>query len=191
MLPKGKSAFRREILGRRKSLPAWRLAESSRLIAQNVINSEEYKKSDTLLCFVPTGIEVDTRPVIERALSEGRRVAVPRCISGKTEMRFYYISGYGDLERGAFGIMEPVSRCPECTDFSGALCVTPALCCGRNGARMGYGRGYYDRFFAGFGGISCAVIPEEFLFDTIPCEPTDIPADMIVTENELIRLAAN
>nr|MCR5121925.1 5-formyltetrahydrofolate cyclo-ligase [Ruminococcus sp.] len=150
---------------------------------------EEYKNADTLFCFVPTDIEVDTRPVIERALSDGKRVAVPRCISGKTEMRFYYISGYGDLERGAFGIMEPVSRCRECTDFSGALCVTPALCCGRNGARMGYGRGYYDRFFTGFGGIKCAVIPEEFLFDAIPCEPTDIPADMIATESGLIRLA--
>ncbi|MCR5123061.1 MAG: 5-formyltetrahydrofolate cyclo-ligase, partial [Ruminococcus sp.] len=55
-----KLAFRREILSRRKALPAERLAESSRLIAENVIGSEEYKNADTLLCFVPTDIEVDT-----------------------------------------------------------------------------------------------------------------------------------
>ncbi len=187
MTAEDKRAYRREMLSRRRSLPADKLISGSRLIAQTVISSDEYKKSDTLLCFIPTEIEVDTRPIIDRAFADGKKVAAPRCIKDRPEMRFYYIGGYGDLEKGAYGISEPRESCPECTEFVNSLCITPALCCARNGHRMGYGRGYYDRFLESYGGISCAVIFEDFLFDDIPCEPTDVPVKLIATERTLCR----
>lgn len=181
-----KKSFRRRVLSDRRAYPAERIRECSRLIAERVLGSEEYKKADTLLCFVPTEIEVDTRPIIDRAFADGKKVAVPRCFSGRPEMAFYLISGYDDLEAGAYGILEPKESCPECTEHSDALCITPALCCGRDGGRMGFGRGYYDRFLAKFGGTVCAVVFGDFLFESVPTEPTDVPMDMIVTEKDTI-----
>ena len=182
-----KKAFRREMLAVRKSFSAEKIKDSSRLMTDRLLSLEEYKKADTLLCFVPTDIEIDTRPVIDRAFADGKRVAAPRCFPGRPEMAFYIISGYDDLESGAYGILEPKASCPVCAGFENALCVTPALCCGRDGSRMGYGRGYYDRFLAGFGGVSCALMFEELMFDSLPCEPTDVPVMMTVTEKAVYR----
>lgn len=183
-----KKAFRREVLAARRAFPAERIKECSQLIAETVLSLKEYKKADTLLFFVPTDIEVDVRPVIERAFADGKRVAVPRCFAGRPEMAFYLISGYDDLEPGAYGILEPKAHCPECTEHTNALCMTPALCCGKDGSRMGFGRGYYDRFLAGFGGVKCAVVFGDFLFESVPTEPTDVPMDMIVSEKDIIYI---
>ena len=175
------------MLAQRRALAPEIINGLSAGIAERLFAAVEYREARTLLCFVSTEIEVNTRTVIKKALADGKRVAVPLCIKGSCELSFRYITGTDDLASGAFGILEPLPHCAECTDFDGALCVVPALCCDRRGHRMGYGRGYYDRFLADFGGTGCGVIFDEFLLDTIPTEPTDVPLDMIVTENDIFR----
>ena len=187
MTSEEKRAFRRDMLTRRRNFPAVKLGSCSRFIARRITASEEYKNADTLLCFIPTEIEVDTHFIIDRAFADGKKVATPRCAAEDISMDFFFISGYSDLHKGKFDILEPREQCEECTDFSHSLCITPALCCGKDGSRMGYGRGYYDRFLKRYDGVSCAVIFEDFLFDSIPCEPTDVPVMMTVTENTIYR----
>lgn len=176
------------MLAKRRAYPAEKIMSCSERITELLLGTEEYKTADTVLCFVSTDIEVYTRPVMESARNDGKRVAVPRCVKGSCELTFHYIESVGDLAAGAFGIPEPLPRCEECSSFEGALCVVPALCCDRRGHRMGYGRGYYDRFLARFGGVSCGVVFEDFFLDEIPTEPTDMPLDMTVTEKAVYRI---
>ena len=110
----------------------------------------QYKAAKTLLCYVSSDIEVDTRAILQHALQAGKTVAVPRCIPGTTEMEFHMITSLSVLSPGAFGILEPPQDTPLCTALSDALCVVPALCFDKHGYRVGYGKGYYDRFLAAF-----------------------------------------
>ena len=185
--PTDKKEFRKQMLAKRRALDSEKINELSQGIAERLFAAKEYREARIMLCFVSTEIEVNTRPIIKKALADGKRVAVPLCIKGSCELSFRYITGTNDLAEGAFGILEPLSHCEECTGFDGALCVVPSLCCDRRGHRMGYGRGYYDRFLAGFGGTSCGVIFGEFLLDRIPTEPTDMPLDMMITESDTYR----
>ncbi len=186
-VPDCKKAFRREMLTKRRAYPADRIEKSSAAIAERLFGTDEFGAAETILCFVSTEIEVGTRPIIERARKDGKRVAVPKCVKGAPLLTFHYIESADELAEGAFGIPEPLPECEQCSDFGGALCIVPALCCDIRGHRMGYGRGYYDRFLAGFAGVSCGVVFEDFMLPEIPTEPTDIPLDIIITDTDIYR----
>lgn len=129
----------------------------------------QYRSCKTLLTYVSTSIEVDTRALILTALEEGKRVAVPRCVPGTRDMEFYYIRGLEELEPGTFGVLEPVpGRSVRMTDFSSGLCLVPALCYDWKGYRLGYGKGYYDRFLARFGGRMIGICYHECVRRRLP-----------------------
>lgn len=128
-------------------------------ICARFVSTMAYQKADTLLIYVSTAIEVDTYGIITRALSDGKTVAVPRCIDGTRDMDFYIISSFDQLEKGTFSVMEPIpEKCEKLTRFSGALCVVPALSYDMSGYRLGYGGGYYDRFISAHPDMICVGI---------------------------------
>jgi 5-formyltetrahydrofolate cyclo-ligase len=102
-------------------------------------------------------------------------------------MRFYVFSSLDELETGAYNIPEPNAECPEITETDNALCIVPGLAFVKSGHRIGFGRGYYDRFLSGFKGISCGVCFDEFILESIPCEPTDIPVELLITQSGKIK----
>ena len=143
----------------------------------------QYRSCKTLLTYVSTSIEVDTRALILTALEEGKRVAVPRCVPGTRDMEFYYIRGLEELEPGTFGVLEPVpGRSVRMTDFSSGLCLVPALCYDWKGYRLGYGSGYYDRFLSGCGAFFVGVAYEKQIVDQVPYSPHDRKMHAVVTE---------
>ena len=122
-------------------------AELDNSICERLLMNTEYKQCDTILAYVSSDIEVNTRGIIKHALSDGKYVACPRCIPGTHEMEFYYIESMDDLSAGSYGILEPDPEvCEAAEDVDGALCLVPGLCFDRRGYRLGYGGGYYDRY---------------------------------------------
>lgn len=118
-------------------------------IFSRLIGLEAYKTANTVLTYVSTDIEVDTIKFIKHAINDGKTVAVPRCVPNTRNMVFYIIKSLRDLERGSFSVLEPVpKKCKRLTNFGGAFCVVPALVYDRYGYRLGYGKGYYDRFLS-------------------------------------------
>ena len=81
-----------------------------------------------------------------------------------------------------YGIPEPPEHLPEITDFNGAFCVVPALAFSKNGQRLGYGGGYYDRFLSDFDGVSAGLCYSDFFINKLPAEKHDIALDIIVSE---------
>ncbi|MGN0544079.1 MAG: 5-formyltetrahydrofolate cyclo-ligase [Acutalibacteraceae bacterium] len=156
-------------------------------IFNRFINLWRYRECKTLLTYVSSAIEVDTRVLISDALKRGKRVAVPRCIPGIHEMEFYYITSFGDLEKGAYGVLEPVkSKCRRMTDYSEGLCVIPALAFDENGYRLGFGKGYYDRFLSRFRGDTVGICYECCMQKQLPRGRFDRCADIVVTEKRVI-----
>lgn len=182
-----KKELRRKLIQERCTFPNDLRLELSENIAERLIRSDEYTKCDTVLVFISTRIEVDTSPILTTALTDGKIVGAPRCESKENLMDFYRINSRGDLESGAFDILEPKQGCPMIESFSKAICIVPGLAYDINGHRIGFGRGYYDRFLSKFDGISCGVCFDEFIVGDIPVEPTDIPVNMLVTQSKTIR----
>ena len=148
----------------------------------------QYSECDTLFTYVSKEIEVDTYSLIKAALANGKRVAVPRCINDTREMEFYYIQSLEDLEVGSFGVMEPITdRCELVTDFSKGLCIVPGLSFDAEGFRLGYGKGYYDRFLTKFGGETVGLCYSNCIKWKLPHGYYDRPVDLIVTDRYIRR----
>ena len=98
-------------------------------------------------------------------------------------MEFYLADSVNDLKQGMYGILEPdTDKCSKITDFSGALCLVPALCYDKKGFRLGYGKGYYDRFLEKFTITTVGLCYNELIKDTLPVDKFDKSVDYIVTQ---------
>lgn len=184
-----KQKLRADCKEKRKALSETEKARLDRKITNKFLNLFQYREAEVLLCYVSTEIEVDTFGILHRALENGKTVAVPRCVDGTREMDFYILTDLKQLEPGAFGVLEPnPEQCEKLTDLSGGLCVVPALSYDLNGYRLGYGKGYYDRFLARFSGETVGLVYENCLVNTLPHGKFDRRAGKVITENRVINV---
>ena len=162
--------------------------ETDRAIAKQVRRLWQYKKTDTLLIYVSTAIEVDTHGIIRQALEDGKKVAVPRCVPGTRNMEFYYIHSIDDLQPGMFGVLEPVpDEANLLTDMEHGRCIVPAFSYDWQGFRLGYGKGYYDRFLSRFEGHIVGICYSSCVQRSLPHGRYDRPVELLVTEKYLRR----
>jgi 5-formyltetrahydrofolate cyclo-ligase len=148
-----------------------------------------YREASALFCYVSFRSEIDTAPLIDGALREGKVVAVPRVDGATRRMGAYVISSRErDLEPGHYGILEPVSSCRELSHGELDLILVPGLAFTRSGHRLGYGGGYYDRFLQHVEGKtpSCSLAYERLVLDRLPLKNYDIPVDYVITESGII-----
>lgn len=179
-----KKALREKYKQFRRDMPSDVKRQRDESILSKLTGLEAYKNAELVLTYVSTEIEVDTRKFIIRALGDGKTVAVPRCIAGTRDMDFFIIKSLDDLERGTFSVSEPIpKKCKKLTRFDGAFCVVPALVYDREGFRLGYGKGYYDRFLSAHGNMYrvgicyCGCIATRLVHGRF-----DVPVNTIVTE---------
>lgn len=142
----------------------------------------EYERADTVFCFVGTCSEIDTVPILKDAWRRGKRVCVPRC-EGKGIMNAYQINGMDDLHVGSFGILEPgehaVMILPEEID----LVLVPCLSCSRDGKRLGYGGGYYDRYLERVAAPKAVLCRSRVMREDIPVDDYDMQMDLVICED--------
>ncbi len=184
-----KSQLREKYKQMRRDLTPDAKAEKDSKIAQRIYRLWQYRQNDTVLTYVSTAIEVDTHAIIEQALLDGKKVAVPRCVPDTRLMEFYYINGLDDLQPGSFGVLEPLPN-PEklVTDFSKGICLVPAFSYDWNGYRLGYGKGYYDRFLSRFGGDIIGVCYSECIRPSLPHGRYDRTVELLVTDRFLRKI---
>lgn len=182
-----KSSLRSNYLtARRRIDPATKAALDARIL-ERLAGFDLYADAGLVLAYVSYGNEVDTRAVIESALTSGKRVAVPCVLPHKHKMDFYEIDGMGDLEEGFKGILEPrrgVSSPLGTVDLLGSVCLVPGLVFDAEGHRIGYGGGYYDRFLQFYPGDKIALARStQVSSNPLPTESCDVPVDFIVTDS--------
>lgn len=173
-----KSELRKQLIARRKALDPISKAEMDKALFENVISCPEFRRARLVLAFVSTEIEVDTRRIIQYCFDTGKPVAVP--ISGDTELTFCIITDFSRLHMGRYGIYEPM---PEnaVSDFSDSICLVPALQFDKNNYRIGYGKGYYDRFLSGYKGFSAGLCYKSFIGE-VPVDRFDHRVDIVITD---------
>ena len=192
-IKKEKSELRELCLAKRRAMPKDVRAGLSRRICENIINSVSYKYYDTLLLYAALNDEPDLSYLAERALSDGKRIAYPRCIKAMREMTFHYVTDLSILSSGTYGINEPDGKLElfDTAALSCSVCFIPAIAADKNGFRIGYGGGYYDRFLSEYNGTAAAVTFSDFLLDTVPHGKYDLQADFTVTEGGILTFVKN
>ncbi len=156
-------------------------------IQSRFLTLRQYSRCDTVFTYVSKELEVDTYAIIRAAWANGKKVAVPKCVSNN-QLDFYYIESMDDLEEGTFGVKEPiVDRCQKVTDLSKGLCIVPGLSFDAEGYRLGYGKGYYDRFLSKFGGDTVGLCYSNCIKWKLPHGKYDRAVDVIVTDRYIRR----
>lgn len=180
-----KAALRNAAIEWRKSLSRSEKQRMDFKIQSKVMNLWKFREVSTVLLYCAKPVEIDTKLLIERASALGKTVAVPRCVPGTREMDFYVITSFDDLEKGAFGVLEPIpERCRKLNDFTSSVCIVPALVYDKQGFRLGYGKGYYDRFLSGYKGNCIGLAYSDWVKESLPHGKFDRKVDIIVTEKD-------
>ena len=170
----------------RSAVPREQKAVLDRLIARNLLSWPLFQLSRTVLCYVSYRSEIDTERIVTGALESGKRIAVPRIDKENSMMRFFYLGtkGKNELERGAYGIMEPTGESEEVEYGEIDLVITPGLAFTLRGDRLGYGGGYYDRFLQGHAGVPrCALTYDSLILESLPVKENDVSVDYLITES--------
>jgi 5-formyltetrahydrofolate cyclo-ligase len=186
-----KVELRKAALAARNRLTVMERMAASSVIADLLAAHPAYKAAHTVMFYVSFGSEVATILPIKRALAEGKTVAVPLVREREGVLvASKLLDPAKDLAPGAYGIFEPMARAvrplpPESLD----LVVVPGVAFDAHGHRIGYGRGYYDRFLAGIGrkAITVAFAYESQIHDHVPSQEHDCHVQVILTEERVIN----
>lgn len=180
-----KNTLRKEYLRIRRSLPG--KEEKDNRIFEKLISLGQIEKADLILAYASSPIEVDTRRFIEYTLKKGRKLALPVCGDDANTMCFYIIESTDCLVPGKYkGIPEPdAARCRKAEIGKNTVCLVPGLSFDKNGYRLGFGKGYYDRFLSENRVKTVGLCYDECMTDILPFDEHDQRISVVVTEKEI------
>lgn len=188
-----KHALRKQIFALRDSLGAAEIARLSKAVAGQLEKLPFYRQARTIMFFLSFRSEVDTREMVEDNLARGNRVLVPKAIPEKRELIPSELLDYKkDLAPGVYGIPEPRQEALRPVDPRQIdLLIVPGVAFDLQGNRLGYGGGYYDRFFDRLRpGVPLVALAFELqLVEKVPVDPWDRRMDWLVTEKRTIHTA--
>ena len=171
-----KQELRQQIRRRKQAMTDREIREKSELLAQMLFATTQYRNARSIYGYLAFNQEVRTLPILEQALRDGKRVAVPKCYGA--EMRFIWLTDLTAVRMSAMGNPEPVADGPVADDET-ALVLMPGLAFDLSGRRIGYGGGYYDKFLARENIHPTLALCYDFqVFDHLETEEFDIPADI-------------
>lgn len=157
-------------------------------ISDNLFNSEIYNNCESVFCYASFGSEADTTDIVLNSLARNKTVALPVCTDKNGNMDFYKINSFSDLIEGTYGILEPNTNISEKIEPNNkTLLIVPAVVFDKKGYRIGYGKGYYDRYLKKFNGISVGLCYNRCIIAEVPTDKFDEKVDFIVCENFLIK----
>ena len=173
-----KKALRQMIREKKRAMTPEQIEAASNRLGELFAATEQYKNASCIYGYLPYNQEVRTVPMLQRALDEGKRVAVPKCYGD--EMRFIYLDDLSQVAEGYCGIPEPILDEPVADDPA-ALVLMPGLAFTEQGQRIGYGGGFYDKFLAQEPNHPTLALCYSFqMVDEIPVEEFDKPVDRVL-----------
>ncbi len=168
-----KAVVRSRCLSLRKTLPP----KSADIM--DFENIRQFESAKTVFCYVSAGNEVGTHTLIKQMLELGKEVLVPLCTDKCGSMVSVKISSLDDLIEGMYGIYEPISHTPfDKTKID--VSIVPGIVFDKEGYRIGYGKGYYDRFLADISPFKIGLTHSELFFGSLPHDENDIQIDIVI-----------
>jgi len=192
-LRRQKNEVRSGFLEKRRNIPLDKREEWDKKIANILLNSISYRYCGMVLTYVSVSDEISTAAIIEHALANKKIVACPVSNTKDHTLTFKTISSAAELAPGSYNISEPPATNPDFREFFGAgapsgkksplaICVIPCLSYDSEGYRMGYGKGYYDRFLPTFEGTKIGLCYSDFKSEKLPKGKYDVKLDVFITE---------
>ena len=173
-----KKELRRQIRELKRAMTSEQIDAASARLGELFLNCAQYKEAKTIYGYLPYNQEVRTVPMLEQAMKDGKRVAVPKCYG--EEMRFIYMDDLSKVEKGYANIPEPIADDPVADDKT-ALVLMPGMAFTKDGKRMGYGGGFYDKFLASEPDHPTVALCYDFqMVEDLPTEDYDIPVDCVL-----------
>ncbi|MGO3751557.1 MAG: 5-formyltetrahydrofolate cyclo-ligase [Peptoniphilaceae bacterium] len=189
-----KKEFRSSMLEKRDSLDFKYLKDASSKIYKNFIKSDLYKNSENIFIFVSYKKEVDTHELIKYALKDSKNIFVPIVNRESKTLSFSHLKNFDDLQPSYMGILEPTIETRNIVDPNLAdLVVTPGLAFNQEGYRIGYGGGFYDKFFSSIESkpIKLGIGYSIQLVDEIVHDDLDQKLDYFLSDKGLYKLGGN
>ncbi len=178
-----KKMTRNAIKGMRLALKKEEVKERSEACVSKVLQFPELIEAKTVCVYMPAGNEIDTTEIIRYCKENGKRLAAPR-VNGDT-MEFYYFTDETDMEQGAYDIWEPTGT--EAVEDEESLVIMPGVAFDLSCNRIGYGKGYYDRYLSAHPRMKKVALAYDFqIVGRIKREVHDVRPDMVVTESRVI-----
>lgn len=158
--------------------------KKSACICERLVQTDWYQDVEWIYGYYPLGNEVDCLHFLEKAIEDGKRVALPRMANVGCLMDFYELTSLKQVAEGSFHVMEPTAECPLVKEHR-AVVLVPGVVFDRQGNRYGYGKGYYDRYFARFPQLyKAALAYEHQLEDELVVSAWDVRMDVVCTEQQ-------
>lgn len=178
-----KSILRKNILLKRDSLSPREIQEKSKRIFEKLERCQEFKNAKKIFVYLNFGTEVETLKFIKKYWNI-KDFYIPKIV-GK-EMYLLKFTEKTILQKSNFGVLEPQTN--EYYEGDVDLVITPGVAFDKKGNRLGYGKGYYDRYFSNsFGSYKVGVCYSDVLIDALPTEQHDKKVDIVITEKEIIN----
>ena len=184
-----KETLRKRIVLLRECMTSAEREKASYYIFDRFFKLPEYQTAETVFAFAGFGTEVSTLNSVFKMINSGKRVALPKVLDEK-HMEFYEIRKISDIKKSGLGIPEPCGDLPL-ANYKPDMMLLPGSAFDRDFNRLGYGRAYFDRYLLDKGferfvwkialSFACQIVGH------VPTDETDVPVDMIITENEVIR----
>jgi len=152
-------------------------------IHRNLKKIAQFRLAKRVGSYYPIGSEVLTQGIMQELLSEGKEIHLPKVVEDNLEFR--KIKDFNSLEKGNFDIMEPKDNCPASENLD--VVLLPTIGIDRNGLRLGYGYGFYDRFLSKNNVVTIALTFAKQIVKSIPHLDNDVKIDWVVTEDEFFK----
>lgn len=184
---KNKEEIRRYMLNKRDKISRVEKANLDNLIFKNITQNPYFLSAKVIFSYVSFQNEVDTHRIIRHAFDLGKKVCVPKVINREKGMKVLYIESIEELIPSKMGILEPDINKEAVAINDIDMAIVPGLAFDNFGGRLGYGGGFYDRFFEGSNIKKIGIGYEFQILKDVPKEEHDILIDGIITEKNVIN----
>ncbi len=183
-LKKDKDSLRREYLEKRAGMDSLVKHQRDLKICSAATSLAGYRWAEYVLMYAPAKGEIDVMPIAYDALSKGKKVAFPRCNKENCTMDFHIVPSLDELQIDSYGLREPPSAAPiyDPCGAGDAICFVPGLVFDREGYRLGYGKGFYDRYLSNFKGNIVGIAYSDFIIPSVPRGKFDISINILLSE---------
>lgn len=176
-----KKDIREKVNGLRKSLSQEEIDEKSKVIVEKLMALDEYKNAKTIMSYVSLYMEVNTQKFIKDEFTN-KNIVVP--VIHDANIQVSKLKKF-EFSEGKFGVLEPLDK--EAHQGKIDVVIVPGVAFDPKGRRIGFGKGYYDKFLKNFDGLKIAFAFDEQIVDDVPTDEHDVGMDMIITDKRIIR----
>ncbi len=185
IIKKEKDELRHSYLEKRAAMDRSVKQARDAAICKSAQGLVSFRFAEFVLLYAAMDNEIDVSALAEAAFKAGKKVAFPRSDKETHTMRYHFVSSLDELKSDTYGIAEPSPDAPVYDperESGSAVCFVPGLLYDKAGYRLGYGKGFYDRYLSAFSGCKIGVIYSDYILPTVPRGRYDVALDILLTE---------